>query len=335
MYNIYLSISSNYHKPMASEMSGSNTTGQHTTGNISCCVAQSNITVTTTCKTISFYELYNKSSQASNATLYVTSNDIWSGRLGNQMFKYASLLGISRTQGRRMFIEPGTSLEKTFKISYVAVNESTKLWPVVKQEYFFHDKLMNLPLQNVKIQGYTQSFWYFAAVMDEIRQEFTFHDSIANDAAKIVREVYVKYNSSMIVGVHVRRGDFLTERHKRMGYGVAEKSYFMKAFGLMKSKFPGRDIVFLVASDDLKWCSENLLGDNVSIMPPASSAVHLAVLSKCEHMIISGGTYGWWSGWLANGYVIYYTGYMEKGTPLGNRVNRYHYYPRMWTGLGN
>ncbi|CAG5116814.1 unnamed protein product, partial [Candidula unifasciata] len=288
---------------------------------------------TPTCHAVNYYELYNTS--RTNVTLKVTSNKIFRGRLGNQMFMYASLLGLSRAQGRQMFIKPGTRLQKTFKISYVNVTESIKEWLVVEEEHFFDKKLMDLPSQNVKINGYLQSFFYFIAVTDEVRQEFTFHDSIANAAANILRHVYVKHNSSLIVGVHVRRGDFLTEELKKRGYGVAEKSYFIKAFSLIQSKFPGRDIVFLVASDDLNWCTENLLGNDVSIMPPASAAVHLAVLSSCDHVIISGGTFGWWSGWLANGYVIYYTGHLKEGTDLGNFVSKYHYYPRSWIGLGN
>lgn len=98
----------------------------HTTNNKNFRIAQSNGTPRPAYTGVNFYELYNKTSQVNNVTLYVTSDTIWVGRLGNQMFIYASLLGISRTQGRRMFIEPKTSLEKTFKISYVAANQNTK-----------------------------------------------------------------------------------------------------------------------------------------------------------------------------------------------------------------
>ncbi|BFZ21029.1 hypothetical protein BsWGS_24068 [Bradybaena similaris] len=167
--------------------------------------------------------------------------------------------------------------------------------------------------------------------MDEVRQEFTFQDSVANDAAKILRDVQLKQNSSMFIGVHVRRGDFLSEKYKGKGYKVADKSYFTKAFSLMKSKFPGRNITFLVASDDLPWCLKNLVRNDVVIMPPASPSVHLAVLASCDHMIITGGTFGWWSGWLANGYVIYFTGYMAHTEWTKN----HQYYPRLWIGMGD
>ncbi|CAG5116810.1 unnamed protein product, partial [Candidula unifasciata] len=196
----------------------------------------------------------------------------------------------------------------------------------------FDPKLMNLPLKNVRIDGYLQSYCYFAQIIDEIRQEFTFQDHVSAAAAKILHDVYIKYNSSMVVGVHARRGDFLEKSWQDLGIRIPQKSYFMKAFSLMKSKFPGRKIVFLVASNDYKWCRENLVSDDVILMQPETPAVHLAVLSRCEHVIMSCGTFGWWAAWLANGQVIYYTNFFGNGS-LQQKVKVNQYYPPLWIGL--
>ncbi|BFZ21026.1 hypothetical protein BsWGS_24065 [Bradybaena similaris] len=322
-----------YQQRILSKSYGRKETVNNTTTNTPYHQAQTTETSTPPASTsirTNFNVLYNDTSLVNNGSLYVTSNCIFCGRMGNQMFKYASILGLVRAQGRRMFIVPNTELEKTFKISYVA-NHSIQQWPKVREHHFFESKLWSLPLQNVTVCCNLQSFWYFADVIDEDRQEFTFLDSVANDAAKILPDVQLKQNSSMIIGLHVRRSDFLSEKYLGKGYEVADKSYFMKAFSLMKSTFPGRNITFLVASDDLPWCLENLLQHDVVIMPPASYFVHLAVLSNCDHMIITGGTFGWWSGWLANGYVIYFTGYMAQRKWTKNR----QYYPRLWIAMGN
>ncbi|CAG5128255.1 unnamed protein product [Candidula unifasciata] len=281
--------------------------------------------------------LKNPAGKIRSSPPYVTSDNIWHGRLGNQMFKYASILGISRKQGRTMFIERGTDLEKTFKINYIYTNESIEKWSVIREKdpVAFDKRLMKLPRNDTRIYGFLQSFLYFADVVDEVRTEFTFHDSVANEAATILRDIYIKYNVSTTVGVHVRRGDFLSDYGQYWGYGVPKKSYFTKAFSIFKSKFPERRIVFLVASDDLPWCSKHLHSNDVIVLPPASAAVHLAVLTSCDHMIISGGTFGWWSGWLSNGYVIYFSGYMGNGTRLGKTLTISTYYPLLWVGLGN
>ncbi|CAG5127654.1 unnamed protein product [Candidula unifasciata] len=187
----------------------------------------------------------------------------------------------------------------------------------------------------MRIDGYLQSFCYFAEIIDEVRREFIFRDDIAAAAANLLRDMQINHNASLIVGVHARRGDILQTAWTNWGLRAAEKKYFLKAFSLMKSKFPGRNMTFLVSSDDLKWCRENLLGKNVIVMPPASPAVHLAVLSICDHVIMSGGTYGWWAGWLANGDVIYHTGFIQNGTAFGDMIKRQQYYPPHWIGLGN
>ncbi|CAG5127944.1 unnamed protein product [Candidula unifasciata] len=194
---------------------------------------------------------------------------------------------------------------------------------------------MNLSLQNLRVDGYLQSFCYFAEIMDEVRQEFTFQDHITVAALNLLNDVHINHNASVIVGVHARRGDILEKRWHDLGLRVPEKSYFVKAFRLLKSKCPGRNITFIVVSDDMTWCRENLFRQGVVCMPPASAAVHLAVLSMCDHVIINGGTYGWWAGWLAKGYVIYYTAYMANGTYFGRLVNRRTYYPPQWIGLEN
>ncbi|CAG5128254.1 unnamed protein product, partial [Candidula unifasciata] len=287
------------------------------------------------CKNLTYYEQYGKGYQVTNVSLYVLPKNPALGRLGNHMFMYASLLGIARAQGRRTFCDPSSDLAKAFKLSNVGVIKGSEKWPVIKEQSFYDERMMNLPMQNLTIESYLLSYWYFAGVEREVKQEFTFHDTIANAAAMILRDVYVKNNASMIVGVHVRRTDFLLKIHKKMGYGVPEKSYFMKAISLMKSKFLGRNITFLVVSDDLPWCHKHLSGKDVSFMPPATAAVHMAVLSKCDHVIISSGTFGYWSAWLAYGHVIYYPGYMRKDSILGKWFRDDLYYPKTWTPMGN
>ncbi|CAF3893999.1 unnamed protein product, partial [Rotaria sp. Silwood1] len=48
----------------------------------------------------------------------------------------------------------------------------------------------------------------------------------------------------------------------------------------------------------------------------------LIALSLCEHSIITGGTFGWWTGYLANGKVIH-----DKVYPSGCQRPEYYYPP--------
>ena len=59
----------------------------------------------------------------------------------------------------------------------------------------------------------------------------------------------------------------------------------------------------------------------------------LAILSSCNHSIISVGTYGWWAGYLARGITVYYRNYPRKGAELMPLFSRDDYFPPEWVGL--
>ena len=61
----------------------------------------------------------------------------------------------------------------------------------------------------------------------------------------------------------------------------------------------------------------------------------MATLSKCQHLIMSVGTFGWWAGFLTGGDVIYYTPPFREGAPLGRGFSEDDYYPPRWIGMGD
>ncbi|KAH9513719.1 hypothetical protein Btru_041922 [Bulinus truncatus] len=249
------------------------------------------------------------------------------GRLGNQMFIYASLIGIARAQDRVYFVHNRTLLGSLFKVHYVRSDVNTSGWKCQKQGKYatYIESFMNLTRENLTLDGYFQSFRYFQKVENEVRNEFRFLDEIETAA----RGLLSRYKNRTVVGVHARRTDFLW----RSGYGVPNVTYFLKAFSVMRSMLQGQNVTFLTASDDLKWCEQNLKDEDVAIVPPANASVHFALMASCDHVIISGGTFGWWTGWLSKGIKIYYKGYVIKGSRLENGFTYDDYYPPHWIGL--
>jgi galactoside 2-L-fucosyltransferase 1/2 len=209
----------------------------------------------------------------------------------------------------------------------------TVTYGALKIPFHFYTKWKKSSTKYLKIAGYLQSFIHFSNIIQTVKHKFTFKDDISGEAAYMLKEVRDKNKPSLIVGIHARRGDFLEKQY--LGYIVPKKSYFTKAIDWIKFKFHNETIIFVVASDDVDWCTENLSQSDVSVLPPASPGVHLAVLSTCDHMIISGGSFGWWGGWLSGGTVIYYSEFMRKGTRLGDRLKRDLYYPPHWMGMND
>jgi len=54
--------------------------------------------------------------------------------------------------------------------------------------------------------------------------------------------------------------------------------------------------MFVVVSDDTKWCERELRGDDVVVIKTNAPAQDLAIMAACNHSIIDYGTYGiWWA----------------------------------------
>lgn len=62
-------------------------------------------------------------------------------------------------------------------------------------------------------------------------------------------------------------------------------------------------------------------------------AIDMMVLASCNHSLISVGTFGWWSAWLANGHVIYYKYPARENSKLASKFNYPDYYPPHWMAL--
>ncbi|XP_059146559.1 galactoside alpha-(1,2)-fucosyltransferase 1-like [Physella acuta] len=257
------------------------------------------------------------------------------GRLGNQMFIYAAMLGIAMTQNRIPLIVDGTLLEKAFQLNHIGRVNTTGWKTMVHPKYgTFDPTFMNLPKINVTLFGCFQSWKFFAHVEDEIRREFTFHPNILEKTTRFYDSLRQNNTDTVFVGVHVRRSDFLSEGNVKAGYVVPQMSYFINAFNYMR-RVVSNNTIFLIASDDMEWCKGNFNDSDVKLLEPDSAENHMSILSTSDHVIISGGTYGWWAAWLAKGLKIYFKGFPIPGSPLIKNLKKADYYPKDWIALDN
>jgi len=64
-----------------------------------------------------------------------------------------------------------------------------------------------------------------------------------------------------------------------------------------------------------------------------NAAEDLAILSSCDHTIMSVGTFGWWAGYLAGGIVVYYRNFPRKDGNLMPHFSREDFFPPEWVGI--
>lgn len=282
------------------------------------------------------YELEEKSTP-----LYVTLE--YHGRLGNWMYSYASLLGIAKANGYIPYLPSSHPLVGYFSLTKIQANEAECLQKIYDDlPCTYNPDFMNLPAGNISIDGYIQSWKYFRFLDEEIRREFKMHAHLKTAARKQFWEYVGKYlkEGRLVISVHVRRGDVLRPEARRLGFTAAPKSYFDNAMKYMLERYPHS--VFFVTSDDIEWCQENIIPPSRNDIPvpivfsaSTTSWEDFAMLTLCNHSILSVGTFGWWSAWLANGHVVYYKDYPLPGTKIDFETNKEDYFPTHWVALSS
>ena len=182
---------------------------------------------------------------------------------------------------------------------------------------------------NYTLFGYLQSWRYFNEIKNTIRHIYKVKDIYLKPALNFLKRVSRQGRPN--VCVHIRRGDFLLPHNNERGFTVAGLGYIDKAMSYFKTRL--NDPLFFVLSDDKRWCKSNLNRTNTVISPFDNAYVDLAMMTCCDHVIVTSGSFGWWGAWLSNGTVVYYKDYPRPNTWLGNQLNLQDYYPPLWIGL--
>ncbi|XP_047492333.1 galactoside 2-alpha-L-fucosyltransferase SEC1-like isoform X3 [Penaeus chinensis] len=206
------------------------------------------------------------------------------GRLGNLMGEYATLWGLRRTYNVTVLVSPRM---KTGLIMFPALSLPT-----------LEDSPFEMQL--------------FGRFKEDLRREFAFSKGIRDQVQKFLSQVKQSRHERSasgtgptFVGFHVRRTDY--GRHvKNLFHGeLPGVSYFERAMDYYREKFAD-GVAFIAASDDPRFIIATLSHNpDVYFAPGRSPELDLAVLVSCNHSIITMGSFGFWSGFLAGGEVVY------------------------------
>lgn len=212
------------------------------------------------------------------------------GRLGNQLFQYASLRGIS-SKNNQEFMIPKTELFDYFEMS--GANIGRRNSPTFQEKDFHFDEELFTKFQyDVDLFGYYQSEKYFRHIEDEIRRDFAFKKHIYGPCWEMIKEIPER------MSLHVRRGDYL---QKPDCHPPCTIEYYEQAL----SKFD-ESIPVLIFGDDPEWCKEQKLfsSDRFMIAEGNSVEVDLCLMAMCQYHILSNSSLAWWGAWLANSQLV-------------------------------
>lgn len=224
------------------------------------------------------------------------------GRLGNQMFQYASLRGIAENMGFDFCIPPEnvfgvndtkvknsiSNIHNTFNISWVKKNISNN--KVINESGFeFDEELFNNCEDNVDLIGYFQSEKYFKHIENDIRKDFSFDQNLVETCAKFLLDIDP---SGEVISMHIRRKDYLDLQSY---HPILSIEYYQEAL----NRFP--DVPVIIFSDDHNWCSNQKIfdSDRFLISEKNTPDFDMCLMSTCKYHIIANSSFSWWSAWLS------------------------------------
>ncbi|XP_052816600.1 galactoside alpha-(1,2)-fucosyltransferase 2-like isoform X1 [Mya arenaria] len=285
-----------------------------------------------TTKKCKYNGTYEKCPWVCNKCTFITMKNII-GRTGNQMFQVASLFGIARKRGLIPIIPSTISIHKWFNLP--TLSEVSK--PI--NQFEMHEKAYGKYLNEIEdldenknwtISGYLQSFRYFNTSDNIIHELFKMKLEKQMRAEDLLRSFS---RNDEIVCMHVRRGDLLKQINIKLGYNPIDYRFINVSMNYFLHKL--KNITFVILSDDIPWCKESIIGENVVFSPFKEAIDDFALMMSCNHVVITSGTFGWWGAYLSGGTVVYHNGFPAKGTFLDQAMNRDDYYFTTWIGLGD
>lgn len=218
------------------------------------------------------------------------------GRLGNNMFQYATVYAYAKRHQKKFFLH-GNKIRNLID----AFNVSEDV--IIKKDLFsfhvFKETNRKLDFQNemynqsyAHLMGFFQNEKFFKHYREDILKLFEFKKTLEGKNLILADEI----KSLNSVSVHIRRGDYL----KAAKSDMLSNHYYLLSMDYIAQKIENPH--FYVFSDDIKWVKDNLkipyahtFVDNNQ----GKNYVHdMHLMSLCKHNIIANSTFSWWGAWL-------------------------------------
>ncbi len=250
------------------------------------------------------------------------------GGLGNQMFQYAYGRYLSLKYNDNLLLDL-TEFDtrpndadysyrefslNAYKLNCQAASEQEisrfRLFPRNKRELLMgilYRKIFNYHIiierkaqllsgneKNIYLNGYWQSEDYFREIRDVLLSDFALKEPLQNTASVWYSKIKAKKQS---VALHIRRGDYVTNKNAFDLLGACSLEYYYSAVRLMQKG--NADANFFVFSDDVLWVNENFKIDApFEVVTTNEPATEIYLMSICQHNIIANSSFSWWGAWL-------------------------------------
>lgn len=251
------------------------------------------------------------------------------GGLGNQMFQYAAARSLALRSDSDLVLDVswfGTSADRRFSLDVFNIvgriiggggevgDRGKGIWEALKRKIsrhrgsswngypVFHEKHFHFDSKFFQVRppayldGYWQSEKYFYDHRDIIAGDFSIKAPAGDKTQKLLAEIK-KCNA---VGLHIRRGDYVSNRSANAYHGMCSDAYYHEAVRLILERVA--EPHFFIFSDDPVWVVSSFTIDCpmtvVDCNTPDQAYDDLRLMAACKHFIIANSSFSWWGAWL-------------------------------------
>lgn len=262
------------------------------------------------------------------------------GGLGNQMFQYAFAFSLKdRFPQEEVLIDTshyghiffkkykGANLHNGFEIKKIFPKADIKVakpWQLIRVTWYMPNYVLSrvlrrlLPIRKTEIiQGAIDYFAHHEEYYNQVGDRYYegIWESVRNylPIRKKIQDIYAhgtpnKTNARYIadmesqesVGIHIRRGDYLSSPEFM---GICDLEYYSR--GIKEIVSDGKKHVFYIFSNDIFWCKENITplcaGHDVKFVTEntgLNSCWDMFLMTHCKELIIANSSFSWWGAFL-------------------------------------
>jgi len=245
------------------------------------------------------------------------------GGLGNQLFQYAAGFALAKKLNCNLILDArflGLGANRIYQLSNLKISgkladfpnlnyfplESTERqaknlarnprqsFKHAQEPYFHYWEGFNSLKKRTYLDGYWQSAKYFEEYSKSLLKEF----QLKYDPGKQFNSTLTKLSSSKSVGVHIRRGDYATNKQSNRFHGLLSDAYFRNGIQELGIKTASSNTYFF--TDDPTWVAKNFGIEPKQIISTMGfdDVEELMLFAATPQKILSNSSFSWWGAWL-------------------------------------
>jgi hypothetical protein len=229
----------------------------------------------------------------------ITYNKIGlNGRLGNQMFQYATLYSIAKSRKYDFGVPYESKNENEYlnfclpecfpNLSAKDSSQIKNLLTAEERQFTYNAGIFGIS-DNTDISGYFQSEKYFIDYREHLLNEYSFKKEIYEKAFDMR-----SLTKNKAISIHLRLGDYI---HLQDSHPICSIDYYKEALEQLPD-----DLLIYIFSDDVQKATQffNFINRKVVFTESNDKYIDMCLMSLCDYHIIANSSFSWWGAWLSN-----------------------------------